>query len=128
MGGCQAPEPAVRKRAVGWVILISVSTLLLCCGGPFYLFFFHCPGSDELVAVRRQIRVGMSVGEAKKVMSPEAKDVPDRAVPGRGELWEIAYTSVQCECRLRVKYDAGKVTEIEFYKYDDLSHNTWDFD
>ncbi|MEQ1821138.1 MAG: hypothetical protein ABL949_01375 [Fimbriimonadaceae bacterium] len=104
-----------------WLFASITIGMAICCCSPVYVVFIACPGSEELLQAGRQIKVGMPITQVRALI-PTCEDIPDKSIPGRGKLYELAETSMQCYCLLEVEYSANKVTKVELTKRNDLTH------
>lgn len=96
-----------------------------------YLFFRHCPVSEELLAAKRKIRTGMTATEAWNLLpdtrwmasddDSKYKDNPPAQL--NGNLYASDSTSVQCHCSLEVRIEDGKVSKTKLELYNDLNHS-----
>jgi hypothetical protein len=105
----------------------------LFCVLPFYLFFGHCPVDRGLLEAGRQIRVGMTLDQARRLMPPgHGENLYDDVTGARlpqdkgfsGFLSTLEVSSVQCETRLIVRLREGRVTDVSVSLYNDFDHSS----
>lgn len=125
------------KRA--WQIAGGCALLAMAlCGIPFSCFFLYCPNPDELIAVKRKLRIGMSVEEAESAYpggfmrfpfsedeagyDPKAPPLDPTDRKFSGHLRAIETCSDQCDGRLDVVCRKGVVTGISLDVWNDFNH------
>jgi hypothetical protein len=98
------------------------------------VFFFDCPKPSELIETKRDIRPGMSVEEAERIIGRNSTDRHEtdwdsgkalsQADGFSGYLFTYEPCSIQCLGELVVDVRSGRVTRVRVFLYNDLTHST----